>query len=91
MAITPAQVRFQEERGRLRVVEVRRQSGRPLVAALHRALLAAGVVITSYQALPGSDGLRERLELASVDGEELDDSQSVNVRSAVLPLAFEED
>ena len=46
--------------------------------------------MTSYQAQATSRGLRERVELASADGRELDDNQSHTVRSAILPLAFDE-
>ena len=91
MPVTRARVRFQEDRGRLHAVEVRRSSRRPLITALHRTLLAAGVVVTSYQAQATSRGLRERLELSSTDGHALTDTQSDNVRTAILPLMFEEE
>lgn len=81
-------MRFHEEQGRLQAVEVRRQTQRPVIVALHRALLAAGVVITSYQAQYTTRGLRERIELSTLDGRALDDEQSGEVRSAILPLAF---
>lgn len=89
MSLSQARVRFQECRGLLKAVEVRRSSSRPVVSALHRALFALGVVVTSYQAQPTASGLQERLELSSLDGGELDPSLSASVRSAILPLALD--
>ncbi len=91
MPIARARVRFQENGGSLHAVEVRRSSHRPVITALHRVLFAAGVMVTSYQAQASSRGLRERLELASLDGRELNNAQSANVRSVVLPFAFDEE
>lgn len=89
MPTSLANVRFRERRGRLRTVEVSRSSFRPVVSALHGALFALGVVVTSYQVQTTSGGLEERLELASEDGSELDDALSASVRSAILPLALD--
>lgn len=83
-------VRFLDLQGHLRAVEVRRSSTRPMVAAAHAALLALGIVVTSYRANPTPQGLHERFELARVDGGEMDEQRSLSVRSVMLPLALEE-
>jgi hypothetical protein len=82
-------VRFFDLQGRLQAVEVRRASTRPMVAAAHAALLALGIVVTSYRANPSPNGLQERFELAREDGGDLDEQRSQSVRSLMLPLALE--
>ncbi len=62
-----------------------------MITALHRTLFAAGVVITSYRVTTTAEGLHERMELASIDGKELNTEQSEQVRSLSLPLAWEDD
>lgn len=84
-----SRVRFQELSGRLKGVEVRRASGKPVVSALHRALFTLGIVVTAYQVQATKEGLEERLELSSVEGGELDDAQSEQARAAILPLALD--
>lgn len=83
-------VRFFDLRGRLQAVEVRRASARPMVTAVHAALLALGIVVISYRATPTLSGIHERFELAQEDGEDLDEQRSQSVRSLMLPLALEE-
>lgn len=83
-----SRVRFQELSGRLKRVEVRRASAKPIVSALHRALFTLGVVVTAYQVQATPDGLEERLELSSFEGGELDATQSEKARAAILPLAL---
>ncbi len=82
-------VRFRDRGGRLAAVEVSRRSSRPIVSSLHAALVALGVVVTSYQVQPTSDGLEERLEFSSADGGELDGQLSESVKAAILPLALD--
>ena len=88
MTIAEATVRFSDLRGRLKSVEIRRPGMRPLITGAHAALIALGIVVTSYQAKPSTAGLCERLELACRDGSELDEQQSARARSALLPLAL---
>lgn len=84
-------VRFLDIRGRLKAIEIRRSDRRPVIAAAHAALLALGITVTSYEAIPNGDGLGERLELSSLDGEELDETLSKRARSALLPIALSSD
>lgn len=92
MAIKESKVRFLDIRGHLKAIEIRRSDARPVIATVHAALVAMGVAVTSYQATPTrAGGLGERLELASLDGEELDEDLSKKARSAVLPLVLGSD
>ncbi len=84
-------VLFQEDGGQLLAVEVQRSSRRPIISRLHRALMATGVIVTTYQAQTNGGGLRERIELANRDGQRLSGIQSSTVRTAVLPLALGDD
>lgn len=81
-------VRFSDFRGRLKTVEIRRSGARPLITGAQAALLALGIVVTSYQVRPTKGGLSERLELSQVDGGDLDETLSADARSALLPLAL---
>ena len=91
MTTTLSRVRFRERFGRLQGVEVQRESARPIVSTLHGALFALGIIVTSYQALATSQGIRERLEFSTTEGGELDDAQSENARAAILPLVLNAD
>lgn len=88
MTVSQAMVRFSDLRGRLKAVEIRRPGVRPLISGAQAALLALGIVVTTYQVQPSKDGLRERFELSRADGTELDESMSAEARSALLPLAL---
>lgn len=81
-------VRFSDLRGRLKAVEIRRPVVRPLISSAQAALLALGIIVTSYQVRPSEDGLSERFELAKPDGSELDEQLSASARTALLPLAL---
>ncbi len=88
MPETQSTVRFFDIRGRLKAIEILRSDRRPVITTVHAALLALGVSVTTYQATPTRDGLGERLELSSLDGEELDETLSKRARSALLPIAL---
>lgn len=91
MAMKESMVRFLDIRGRLKAIEISRSDRRPMIATVHAALLAVGVTVTSYQASPTAEGLGERLELSSLNGEELDETLSFKVRSAILPVVLSAD
>ncbi len=88
MTVQNAIVRFSDLRGRLKTVEIRRPGVRPLISGAQAALLALGIVVTSYQVRPSQRGLRERFELSQIDGSDLDETLSADARSALLPLAL---
>jgi hypothetical protein len=75
-------------RGHLKAVEIRRAGARPLISSAQAALLALGIVVTSYQVRPSQDGLHERFELSRPDGGDLDETLSTSARTALLPLAL---
>lgn len=81
-------VRFSDLHGRLKAVEIRRRGVRPLISGAQAALLALGIVVTSYQVRPSEGGLNERFELSRRDGSDLDETLSASARSALLPLAL---
>lgn len=81
-------VRFSDRRGSLKAVEIRRPGTHPLISGAQAALIALGIVVTSYQVRPSAGGLRERFELSRPDGSDLDETLSRSARSALLPLAL---
>ena len=85
-----ASIRFESPAGTLRAVSLVRAGRMPLVAKLHRALFALGVVVTTYQVQALPEGLSERLELAPAAGGALDAEQSRRVQAALLPLLTED-
>lgn len=89
MTTSEAEVRFLDLEGTLKAIEVQRQGKRPLLSVAHAALLALGIVVTTYQSIPSRSGIKERFELARADGGELDAEQSESARSVILPLALE--
>lgn len=88
MTETKSMVRFSDLRGRLKAVEISRPGVRPLISKARTALLALGIVVTTYQARPSRGGLNERFELSRPDGSDLDETLSADARSALLPLAL---
>jgi hypothetical protein len=88
MTVRESVVRFSDLRGRLKAVEIRRPTIRPLITSAQAALLALGIVVISYQVRPSEGGLSERFELAQPDGSELDEELSASARTALLPLAL---
>jgi hypothetical protein len=88
MTVKQAMIRFSDLRGRLKTVEIRRPGTRPLITGAQAALLALGIVVTSYHVRPTKSGLSERLELSRADGGDLDETLSADARSALLPLAL---
>jgi hypothetical protein len=88
MTIARSIIRFSELRGRLKAVEIRRPGVRPLISGAQAALLALGIVVSSYQVKPADGGLSERFELSRLDGSDLDETLSASARSALLPLAL---
>jgi hypothetical protein len=84
-------VHFEQEGSELTAVEIGRSSRSPVIVSLHRALLALGIVVSSYQvrALPG--GLVERLVLQRRDGGSIQGPLTAVTRAAILPIALDEE
>jgi len=83
------QVHFEQEGSELTAVEIQRRGRSPLIVSLHRALLALGIVVLTYQVRPGVNGLMERLVLQRRDGGAIQGSLNAATRAAILPLAFQ--
>jgi hypothetical protein len=84
-----AQVQFTQEGSRL-TVEIVRDRRSPVIASLHRALFALGVIVASYQVVTGTMGLVERFVLERNDGGAIDAALSAATQAAILPIALDE-
>lgn len=84
------QVHFEEEGSELTAVEIQRRGRSPVIVSLHRALLALGIVVSTYQVKPSAHGLLERVVLQRRDGGAIQGPLSAATRAAILPIAFYE-
>jgi hypothetical protein len=82
-------IHFEEDGVTLTAVEIDRRGRRPVIAKLHRALFALGIVVSTYQVRAVADGLVERLVIQRSDGASVSGELGVKARAAVLPVAFE--
>lgn len=80
-------VSFEQDGSQLTAVEINRNSRSPVIGALHRALFALGIVVSSYQVRPSAHGLVERVVLARRDGGAVQGSLSDATRATILPIA----
>ena len=91
MANPEVVVHFEQKGSELRAVEIGRRGRSPLIATLHRALFALGIVVSTYQVRTANGGLVERLVLERRDGGTIDGQLGTDTRAAILPIALEED
>jgi hypothetical protein len=84
-------VHFEQQGSELTAVEIGRNSRRPVIVRLHRALFALGIVVSSYQARLGSQGLVERVVLARRDGGSIQGQLNAATRAAILPIALRDE
>ncbi len=82
-------VQFEEANSKLTAVKIVQRGRRPLIGAVHRSLLALGVVISSYEIHAGSSELTERLVFERDDGGEVEASLSDDTKAAILRVARE--
>jgi len=88
VSIVPARIVFEQAGPRLHAVEIVRGSRSPVIASLHRALLALGIVVSSYQARAQGTELMERIVIERGDGGSVDDEQlSRRTKDAILRIA----
>jgi len=85
---TRAEVHFEQQGSQLTAVQIGRSSRSPVIASLHRALFALGIVVSSYHVRTGRAGLVERFELQRQDGGVIDGQLKVATEAAILPIAF---
>jgi hypothetical protein len=83
-----AQVHFEQEGSRLTAVEIVR--GSPVIATLHRALFALGIVVSSYSVRARTLELVERIVIERRDGGSVDGTLLEATKAAILPIAFAE-
>lgn len=83
------QVHFEQQGSELTAVEIQRRGRSPVIVSLHRALLALGIVVSTYQVRPGVHGLVERVVLQRSDGGAIQGQLNAATRAAILPIAFQ--
>lgn len=88
---TEVRVHFEQKGSELKAVEIGRSSRSPVIAAVHHALFALGIVVSTYQVRAGTTGVVERLVLERRDGGSIDGQLSSATRAAILPIAMQED
>ena len=81
-------VHFEQVGSELTAVEIGRNSRSPVIVALHRALFALGIVVSSYQARPVGERLVERVVLSRRDGGAIQGQLNAATRAAILPIAL---
>lgn len=79
-------VSFEQNGAELTAVRIARNSRSPVIVSLHRALFALGIVVSSYQARPGPNGLVERMVLSRRDGGSIQGQLGDATRAAILPI-----
>jgi hypothetical protein len=85
-----AQVHFEQEGSRLTAVEIVRGLRSPVIATLHRALFALGIVVSSYSVRARTLELVERIVIERSDGGSVDGTLIEATKAAILPIAFAE-
>jgi len=85
-----SRVLFEQKGSTLTAVEIVRGSRAPTLPRLHRALLALGIVISSYQVRAGASELTERMVLERNDGGSIEAQLSDETKAAILRVAIED-
>jgi len=85
-----SRVQFEQKGSRLTAVEIVRGSRAPIIARLHRSLLAIGIVISSYQVRTGASEITERIVLERYDGGSIEAQLSDETKAAILRVAIED-
>ncbi len=81
-------VRFEQAGSHLTAVEIVRGSRYPIIASLHRTLIALGIAISSYQARTGPSELVERVVFERRDGGAIEAKLSEATKAAILELVI---
>lgn len=77
-------VRFLQAGSRLTGVEIVRGSRAPVIGSLHSALVALGIVVSSYQVRTSGSALTERIAFERRDGGSIEATLSDAAKAAVL-------
>jgi hypothetical protein len=91
MSAAEVTVNFEQKGSQLSAVEIGHSNRSPRVAALHSALFALGVVISSYHVKASSQGYVERMVIARRDGGAIEGQLTEATRAAILPIALQGD
>ncbi|HEX2881614.1 MAG TPA: hypothetical protein VHO25_18925 [Polyangiaceae bacterium] len=91
MSAAEVTVNFEQEGSQLSAVEMRHSNRSPRVAALHRALFALGIVISSYHVRASSQGYVERMVISRRDGGAIEGQLTEATRAAIMPIALHGD
>jgi hypothetical protein len=86
----PAQVHFEQDGPDLMTVEIVRSRRSPVIASLHRALFALGIVVATYQARARATDLVERVVMQSRDGGSIEAKLTEATRAAIVLIANED-
>ena len=86
-----SRVQFVQAGSRLTAVEIVRHSRAPVIASVHRTLMALGIVISSYQALAGTSEITERIVFERRDGGSVESQLSDAAKAAILRVAIEDE
>ena len=81
-----SRVRFEQSGSHLATVEIVRGGRSPVIASLHRSLVALGLVVSSYQARTGPFELLERVVFERRDGGVIEAPLGEAAKAAILEL-----
>jgi hypothetical protein len=84
-----ALVRFEQEGSRLTAVEITRNPYSPVMASLHRALFALGIIVSSYEVRTHPERLTERVVIEREDGGYIEGHLSLAAKAIILPIALQ--
>jgi len=84
-----ARVRFEHSGSHLATVEIVRGGRSPIIASLHRSLVALGLVVSSYQARTGPFELLERVVFERRDGGVIEAPLGEAAKAVILELVID--
>jgi hypothetical protein len=84
-----ARVRFEQSGSHLATVEIVRGGRSPIIASLHRSLVALGLVVSSYQARTGPFELLERVVFERRDGGVIEAPLGEAAKAVILELVID--
>jgi len=84
-----ARVHFEHSGSHLATVEIVRGGRSPIIASLHRSLVALGLVVSTYQARTGPFELMERVVFERRDGGVIEAPLGEAAKAAILELVIE--
>ena len=90
LSLNSARVRFEQSGSSLTAVEIVRGTRSPVIARLHRTLVALGSVISSYQVRTSASETVERLVFERRDGGVIEAQLGEVTKAAILELVIGE-